>query len=206
MQTAWLRYTYLFCAIVFFALGNLFFAVPNHIMNGGITGLSQMAYYVFHTNIGLTLFLFNVPLFVLAFVFYRHLFYNSVISMVVLSVTVGVLQNYVVPYGIQNIWVGSIVGGFWMGIALGILARLNASLGGGSMLGKMVHQKYGFSLSKSIFVIDASVYPLSLFVIGGRETLFSLILTTASCIGVYLVSTGMERVFCREKSVSLNEV
>jgi uncharacterized membrane-anchored protein YitT (DUF2179 family) len=205
MRSAWVRYTYLFGVILCFAFGNLFFAVPNHIMNGGMNGLSQMTYYTFQTNLGLTVFLYNLPLFVIAFFFYRHLFYNSVISMLVMSLTVGMMQNYIVPLGIQNIWVGSILGGFWMGIALGLLAKMNASLGGGSLLGKMLNLKFGFSLSKSIFVIDASIYPMSWFVIGGKETLFSLLLTAASSTGVYLVGAGIHRKFSGTKPVTNTE-
>lgn len=146
-----MRNVLLIVAILIFAIGNLLFAVPNYIMNGGITGLSQLSYYIFHTNIGLSLLLFNLPLFIYAFFKYRDLFYKSVASMIVFSLAVGLLQDFIIPFGIQNIWIGSIVGGFWMGISLGILAKLNASLGGGSLLGKMLNLRYGFSLSKSIF-------------------------------------------------------
>ncbi|MGG1599830.1 YitT family protein [Paenibacillus naphthalenovorans] len=189
-------------AILIFAIGNLLFAVPNYIMNGGITGLSQLSYYIFHTNIGLSLLLFNLPLFIYAFFKYRDLFYKSVASMIVFSLAVGLLQDFIIPFGIQNIWIGSIVGGFWMGISLGILAKLNASLGGGSLLGKMLNLRYGFSLSKSIFFIDASVYPLSLFIIGGRETLFSLILTAFSAFGVYVVGLLSNRIPAKDNKPS----
>lgn len=181
-------YIGLFFGILAFAVGNLLFAVPNHIMNGGMTGLSQLGYYIFDLNIGIGIFLLNVPLFILAFLFYRPLFYNSVISMIVLSLLIGILQDYLVPVGIHNIWIGSLIGGLWMGIALGFLAKMNASLGGGSLLGKMIHMRFGFSLSKSVFFVDASIYPLSLYFLGGRETFFSLLLTAASAFGMYLVA------------------
>ncbi|MBP1931382.1 YitT family protein [Ammoniphilus resinae] len=195
-----MRMLLLFFGIVFFAVGNLLFAVPNHIMNGGMTGLSLMTYYIFHTNIGLNLFLFNLPLFLIAFFYFRELFYKSIVSMIILSLVVGILQDYLIPYGIHNMWIGSIVGGFWMGIALGILAKLNASLGGGSLAGKMLHQRYGFSLSASIFIVDSSVFPLSVFVIGARETMFSIILTATSAIGVYLVGKISEWIHVKEES------
>lgn len=197
-----MRIVLLFVAILLYAIGNLLFAVPNHIMNGGITGLSQISYYVFKTNIGISLLLFNLPLFIFAFFKYRHLFYKSVASMIVFSLAVGLLQDYIIPFGVQNIWIGSIIGGFWMGVSLGILAKLNASLGGGSLLGKMLHLRYGFSLSKSIFFVDASVYPLSLFIIGGTETLFSLILTAFSAFGVYVVGLLSERIPAKDKKPS----
>ncbi|MBP1155562.1 MULTISPECIES: YitT family protein [unclassified Paenibacillus] len=197
-----MRYVLLFAAILLYAIGNLLFAVPNHIMNGGITGLSQISYYIFKTNIGLSLLLFNLPLFIFAFFKYRHLFFKSVVSMIVFSLAVGLLQDYIIPFGVQNIWIGSIIGGFWMGVSLGILAKLNASLGGGSLLGKMIHLRYGISLSKSIFVIDSSVYPLSLFIIGGTETLFSLILTAFSAFGVYVVGLLSDKIPAKDNKPS----
>jgi uncharacterized membrane-anchored protein YitT (DUF2179 family) len=197
-----MRMVLLFLVIVCFAVGNLLLAVPNHIMNGGITGLSQMSFYVFHYNIGLCLFLLNVPLFLIAFIRYRQLFYKSVLSMIVLSLVIGLLQNYLIPFGITNIWVGSTVGGFWMGLCLGILARMNASLGGGSLLGKMLNLRYGHSLSKTIFLIDSSVFPLSFFVIGGRGTFFSLVLTAFSAIGVYVTGKLAGRISAKAASIN----
>ncbi|HZG72576.1 MAG TPA: YitT family protein [Chondromyces sp.] len=182
------RSLFLFLIILLFAIGNIMFAVPNQIMNGGMTGLSQMGYYLFHFNIGLGIFLLNIPLFITAFLFYRDLFYKSAISMATVSFLIGILQEPLLRFGVANIWVGSIIGGLWMGIALGVLSRINASLGGGSMLGKMLHERYGVSLSKSIFFIDVSVYPLSLYFIGLTETMFSLLLTFFSSLGVYLVT------------------
>jgi uncharacterized membrane-anchored protein YitT (DUF2179 family) len=126
--------------------------------------------------------------------------------MIVFSLAVGFLQNYIIPFGIRNMWIGSIVGGFWMGISLGILAKMNASLGGGSLLGKMLNQRYGYSLSGSIFVVDASVYPLSFFIIGGRETFFSLILTASSAFGVYVVAIVSEKIGVRDEKPSFQEV
>lgn len=179
---------YLFLTILLFAVGNLLFAVPNTIMNGGMTGLSQIGYYLYEFNIGASIFLLNLPLFIIAFFYYRELFYKSAIAMAVASLLIGLLQGPLLQFGIHNIWIGSVGGGLWMGISLGILARMNASLGGGSMLGKMLHEHFGFSLTKAIFFIDASVYPLSLILIGATETIFSLVLTFFSALGVYCVT------------------
>jgi uncharacterized membrane-anchored protein YitT (DUF2179 family) len=179
---------FIFLMILFFAIGNILFAVPNQIMNGGMTGLSLMGYYLYEFNIGLGIFLLNTPLFIIAFLFYKELFFKSAVSMLTVSLLIGFLQEPLLSFGIQNVWIGSIVGGLWMGVALGILSKMNASLGGGSLLGKMLHERYGVSLTKAIFLIDASVYPLSLFLIGFTETIFSLVLTLFSALGIYLVT------------------
>jgi uncharacterized membrane-anchored protein YitT (DUF2179 family) len=158
------------------------------IMNGGVTGVSQLLFYLYQVNFGLMILLLNVPLFVFALFFYRKLFYHSIFSMIMASFIIGMLQNYLIPYGIQNMWIGSIVGGLWMGFTFGVIARLNSSLGGGSLLAKMINLRYGFSMSKSLFWIDSSVYPLCFIFIGLSETFFSLLLTANCAFGIYLVN------------------
>jgi len=156
-------------------------------MAGGVTGMATMSYYVFNVNIGVGMFLFNFPLFLVAFIWYRDLFYKSVISMVSASILVGVLQEHLIIYGVENIGIGALVGGLWMGIGLGLMGMANSSLGGGSMLGKMIHAKYGISFGLAAFLVDSSVFPFSFFLIGAKETFFSLLLAASSAVGIVLV-------------------
>lgn len=160
----------LFIVILLFSVGNLIFVVPNTIMNGGITGLSQMGYYLYDFNIGISLFLLNLPLFTLALLFYPNLFFNSVVSMLTVSLIIGVLQEPLLQFGVHNIWIGSICGGLWTGISLGILAKMNSSLGGGSLLGKILHEKYGYSFSCAIgiYITSRIVIPKKLSNLSGQ--------------------------------------
>ncbi len=156
-------------------------------MAGGVTGMATMSYYIFNINIGLGMFLFNFPLFLTAFIWYRDLFYKSIISMLAASFLVGVLQEPLIRFGVENIVIGALVGGLWMGVGLGLLGIANSSLGGGSMLGKMINTKFGFSFGLAAFLVDSSVFPLSFFLIGATETLFSLLLAASSALGIILV-------------------
>ncbi|MDT8860634.1 YitT family protein [Alkalihalobacillus sp. MEB130] len=173
--------------IINFALATILFAVPNTIMAGGMTGMATMSYYIFNLNIGLGMFLFNFPLFLAAYIWYRDLFYKSVISMISASILVGILQEPLMRFGVENIVVGALIGGLWMGIGLGLMGMANSSLGGGSMLGKMINVKYGFSFGLATFLVDSSVFPLSFFLIGAKETFFSLLLAASSALGIILV-------------------
>lgn len=74
-----------------------------------------------------------------------------------------------------------------MGLGIGLISLENGSLGGGSLLGRMLHLKFNLPLGRSVFVIDSVVFPFSLFVIGVVETAFSLILAATSSFGIYLV-------------------
>ncbi len=196
------RFILISIGIVNFSLATILFAVPNTIMSGGVTGMATMSYYIFNLNIGLGMFLFNFPLFLAAFIWYRDLFYKSVISMVSASILVGILQEPLIRFGVENIVIGALIGGLWMGIGLGLMGMANSSLGGGSMLGKMINLKYGFSFGLATFLVDSSVFPLSFFLIGAKETFFSLLLAASSAVGIILV--GRIHLFMIEKKLRLS--
>lgn len=196
------RFVLISIGIINFALATILFAVPNTIMAGGVTGMATMSYYLFQLNIGLGIFLFNLPLFIAALIWYRDLFYKSVISMVSASILVGILQEPLIRFGVENIFLGALIGGLWMGIGLGLMGMANSSLGGGSMLGKMINLKYGFSFGLAAFLVDSSVFPLSFFLIGAKETFFSLLLSAASALGIVLV--GRIHNFMIEKKLILS--
>ena len=46
-----------------FAIGLNLFVVPNHLLQGGVTGISLLGFYLFRIPVGLTYFLLNLPLF-----------------------------------------------------------------------------------------------------------------------------------------------
>ncbi|WP_397310969.1 YitT family protein [Paenibacillus darwinianus] len=74
-----------------------------------------------------------------------------------------------------------------MGVGIGIMGMANASLGGGSLTGKMLAMKFGISFSLCTFVFDAAVYPFFYYLYGWEQTLFSLILTFCSSVGIFAV-------------------
>ena len=57
---------------------NAFF-LPHHLLSGGITGLGMILYYLFGWQISVTNFLFNIPLFFLAYrLMSRHYFISGI--------------------------------------------------------------------------------------------------------------------------------
>ncbi|MFC5650518.1 YitT family protein [Paenibacillus solisilvae] len=194
----------IFSGILVFSFGNLLFAIPNHITPGGITGLSNVFYYAHGMNIGLSLFLLNLPIFIIAWLIYRKLVYRSLLSMFLCSVLTGVFQSIVVPWGIHNIVIGCLFGGTLMGLGLGIIGISDSSLGGGTLVGKLLQLKYGFSFSLTTLLFDSLVYPISFFVIGAKETFFSLLLSIFSASGIRLVSWALAK--AKRRKVTENAI
>jgi uncharacterized membrane-anchored protein YitT (DUF2179 family) len=107
--------------------------------------------------------------------------------MILYSIVIGLLEPMSTVYGVKQLWVGSIVGGLVMGLGLGLMSFANASLGGGSLTGKMINTKCGFSFSLSTLLIDASVLPFAWFCLGAHQTFFSIILVVCNAAGIRIV-------------------
>jgi uncharacterized membrane-anchored protein YitT (DUF2179 family) len=179
----------IFTGALICTIGNVFFALPNHIAAGGITGLSTLLFYSFEWNMGVVYFLLNVPLFLIAWRISKSLFIQSIAGMLLCSLLIGLLVPMSGIYGVKHLWEGSSFGGLVMGLGLGSLGLNNTSLGGGSLIGKLLNKKYGFSFSLSTMLIDASILPFAWFGIGAYQTLFSIIFVVSSALGIKIVTT-----------------
>jgi Uncharacterized conserved protein len=179
------RQVQILAGVILFALGNILFAFPNQISAGGITGLSMLLNQTLGWNVGFLYFLLNAPLFLAAWRLSKQLFLQSLGSMILCSVLIGLMEPLTVFIGIRSIWTGSVAGGIVMGAGLGIMGAANASLGGGSLTGKMLEAKWGIPFSISTFIFDASIYPLFYLFLGADKMWFSLLLTLFSACGIY---------------------
>ncbi len=52
----------------FMALGIVIFLLPNQLSSGGFSGIATVLYYTFGFKVGLTNFLMNIPLFIIAYI------------------------------------------------------------------------------------------------------------------------------------------
>lgn len=170
--------------ISIFSAGQLMFAFPNQITSGGITGFSTLLYYVWGWNTGIVNFLMNVPLFIVAYRLSRSLFWQSLGTMMLFSFLIGVLQPFSPYVAVPNPWIASTLGGFVMGLGLGLVAQANSSIGGGTLIARMLFLKFGFRVSVWTMYLDSSIYPVMLFVLGPKQTFFSLLLTICSTVGM----------------------
>ena len=90
--------------ILFFVAGSLVYAVsvkmftaPNQIASGGVTGLSIVLNYLFHTPIGTTAFLINIPIFLWAVTEIGYKMVAKTFVATLLSSAAIDLMGYVVP-------------------------------------------------------------------------------------------------------------
>lgn len=128
------------CAI--FAFGFSFFAYPNAIIAGGISGVSMIINLLFGTPVGVVIIIINIPLFAVSWHKFGFSFMlSSLIGMLLSSIFVD-LFSLIDFVATENIFLASVFGGLIKGMGLGLIYSTSATTGGVDIIAKFLRVKY----------------------------------------------------------------
>lgn len=149
--------------------------VPNHMLSGGISGISLFLHFLFGWNLSIMNVIFNIPLFILAFIFLKKQFiYFSLLGMISLSLWLEVTSGIVIPTNSPLTII--LVAGLLNGVGMGIIFRNEASVGGTDIIAKIVNKFFSISMGNVILAINMLIMLTAIFTFG----LDIAILTAAS--------------------------
>ena len=154
------------------AVGIYCFAEKVNIAPGGMAGVSIMIKYVFGLPVGLITFILNIPLIILAYKFIGKYFtFRTVRTLVISSI---VLDLIVTPYFPQyngDRMLGSIFGGVFMGIGLGLIFLRGSTTAGTDILSCLVERKFPYiQIGKAVMFIDSVILAVSALVFKNLES------------------------------------
>jgi Uncharacterized conserved protein len=131
--------------------------IPNKIADGGVTGIAIILHYLFHWPVSWTVFLLNVPLFVLGLrLVGRRFLIFSMVGVGVLSVVLSLTAH--LPSLTDDTLLAAISGGVLSGIGMGIIFRSRGSLGGTDILAVLFARTTNFSVGQILLGIDAVIF------------------------------------------------
>lgn len=153
-------YSIITLGAVIYALAYNFFYAPNDIAMGGVTGLAQMVNRVFgFPPVGILIIVMNLPLFFLAWkLLGNQMLLGSIWAMLVSSVLLDVFGSLFTFPTLEEPLMACIFGGLTMGLALGLICREGASVGGTDIGSRLVKLKApGMSVGQLVLIMDLSV-------------------------------------------------
>lgn len=174
-----LRFAIILLGSLLVAVGTNFFLVPYKILDGGIIGIALIINYLSGAKIGLAIILCSLPMFLLAWVKERDIFYNSVLGLLASSFLIelfGPFQFYFLYYFELGSISSAIIGGFLMGTGLGLMLRFKASTGGTDLLAQFIKRYIRLNVGVIIFLTDFLIIGAGGILIS-KETFFHSILT-----------------------------
>jgi len=154
------------------ALGLTLFLIPNKLVAGGISGIGIILFHTMGLPVGLSYFIFNVLLFLVAFrVFGGPFGIKSIYAVVLLSASIDLLHYLFSVAPLTNeLLIATIFGNLLIGAGLAMVFNQDASTGGMDILARLLSRYSGIELGKALLVFDFSVAALAGIVFHSVET------------------------------------
>ena len=162
------------------------FMIPNHFIDGGITGISILASKAFHIDISLLLIGLNAPFVAVG---YHRIGRSFAIqtTIAVLLLVVG-LNTMHIPMITDDKVLIALFGGFFIGLAIGFIIRSGGVLDGLEVIAHYTNKKSGWSTGEIVMLINTAVILGAVFQFGLEAGMYSILTYfTAMRISDYVV-------------------
>ena len=137
-------YLYMALAIGIYTIGLTGFIMPNQIVSGGLAGAALLLNYATGIKVSTTILVVNFALLIVAFrPLGKKFVINTIIGAGMLTLGVRLGEMYLKPYFLANPvvhdpFIAIVLGGIFMGVALGMVYSVNGSTGGVDIIGFLV--------------------------------------------------------------------
>ena len=179
MKTIIKEYILITIGIALVALGLYFFLIPNDLAVGGVSGLAMVInQYMPGLTIGALMFVLNVVLFVVGFMFIGSSFgVRTMYASFGLSGMIWVLEKLFPMSGsiTNDIFLELIFGILIGAVGMGMVFNQNASTGGTDIIAKMLNKYFHLEIGKSLLIADLFITILAGVAFGPRIGMYALL-------------------------------
>ena len=165
-------------AIIFgagiFSFAIHYLVIPFHLYEGGATGLTLIAYYLFKIPVSTTNLVINIPLFIIAWkLLGSRTLYLSILGTFSVSAWLKIFEILPASNHLQNYFLSALDGdvllaclgtGIVLGIGLGIIFNAGGTTGGTDIVARIFNKYTSISMGKLMLTVDFVVITLVLLV------------------------------------------
>ncbi|RAL24616.1 YitT family protein [Thermoflavimicrobium daqui] len=158
---------------VLVAVGLEIFLIPNQVIDGGIVGISIILSHLTKINLGILLFVLNIPFFYLG---YKQIGKTFALSTLfgVLVMSIGTNLLHPISPLTKDPLLASVFGGIILGIGVGMVIRYGGSLDGTEILAILFTKKLPFSVGQVVMFFNLFILGSAGFVFGWDRAMYSL--------------------------------
>ncbi|MGG2104573.1 YitT family protein [Lysinibacillus pakistanensis] len=158
-----------------FALAVNLFVIPNDLGEGGVTGLTIIAYYLFGWSPSIVSFVLNAALLVVGYKFLsRQTTVYTIIAVSLHSLFLHLTESWSIAS--NEIIVNTIFGGVFAGVGIGLIIRVGGTTAGSTILARITNKYLGWSISYGLLFFDLIVAFSSYFIIGAEALMLTIIM------------------------------
>lgn len=185
---------FLFIALgaAIYAFGFVVFKMPNQIADSGMAGVTLILHALFGLNPTITGYLINLPLVLLgAKLFGRNAMVYTLHGILMLYFFIWLWQKTGISVDMQgDDMITVLFAGLICGLGCGIVFRFAGTIGGSDIIARVLEDKLGIPLGKSLLGIDILVMLLSLTYVTIPKMMYALVASFIFSQVVSLVESG----------------
>lgn len=182
---AWWEFLLIAVGCLAVALGFRLFTNPNGIVAGGVVGLSTVLQGTFRWDPATVQALINLPLLALGWLMLgREEGLRSTLGSILLPLCIAATRNV---HGLtQDPMIGALFGGATIGAGLALLFSARGSVGGYTLIARILFRKFGLSVPTSLLALDGLTIVASAYKFGVERALLGL-------VAAYVMRTAIDR-------------
>lgn len=166
------------------------FMIPNHLIDGGVTGISILVHELFHINVGLLLILFNLPFIYMGYKQIGKSF--AVVTVIAVLILAAGLTFIHIPVITSDRLLIAVFGGISIGTGVGLVIRAGGVIDGAEVIAVFTKRRTGFSNSEIILMFNALLFAMAIMLLGIETSMYSLITFFTATKATEYVVDGIE--------------
>lgn len=171
------------------AFGTSVFLLPNHLSSGGFSGIATVLYYLFNIQMGTTIMILNIPVFILAYIREGKSFViRTIICTTIFSQFINIFEN-IKPFTNDKI-LSSVYGGIIIGLGLALVFKGKSSTGGTDLIANIIRTyNREISVGNVLQILDIIVVLLNIIFLKQIE------IGLYSAIAIFLINKMLDFIF-----------
>ncbi|WP_050182086.1 YitT family protein [Domibacillus robiginosus] len=173
------------------ATGLEIFLVPNHVIDGGITGISIMLSHITGVSLGLFIFLLNLPF---VYIGYKQIGKTFALSTIfgIFMLSIFTAYFHPIPPFTEDILLATIFGGMALGSGIGLVIRYGGALDGTEILAILINKKVPFSVGEIVMFFNVFILSAAGFVFSWDRAMYSILAYVIASKTIDTVVAGLE--------------
>ncbi|HFU4448060.1 TPA: YitT family protein [Streptococcus suis] len=176
-----------------FAFSLNYLVMPNHLFEGGVTGLTLILYYLFNIQPWLMNILVNIPLFVIGWkLLGKKVLYLSILGTLSVTLWLAIFEKFPLAINLEHdLFLVSTFSGILMGIGLGLIFKAGGTTGGSDIIARIGHKYLPYSIGQIILAVDMIILTFIVLVFKDlRLVLYTLMMVAIATRVIDFISDG----------------
>jgi uncharacterized membrane-anchored protein YitT (DUF2179 family) len=189
-RLATIKYIFIFMGVLLASFGLKSFLIPNDFIDGGVTGISLLAYQLTGIPVSAWLITFNIPFIFLGTRQISQQFAIKTLSAVILLALIIYFIDF--PVITDDKLLISIFGGFFLGAGIGMAIRGGCVLDGTEIMAVYINRRSALSIGDIILIINVVIFIFAAFILSIETALYSILTYLSASKTVDFIIQGIE--------------